>query len=158
MSDEIESLYHYGVKGMRWGRRKARDSDTPDKQRRRPLQEDDIFEGEDGKTYKLKNPSKKTSGRKGFGAESAKTLTDAELRARINRIEMEQKYAKLNKVDYGPAIKFVGDILGAVITNVATDAATAGVKRAASSAWEKKGASVAAQALDQVVRRQITAG
>ena len=22
MEDEVESLYHYGVKGMRWGRRK----------------------------------------------------------------------------------------------------------------------------------------
>ena len=155
-NDEIESLYHYGVKGMRWGRRKARDSDTPAK--RRPLQEDDVFEGEDGKTYKLKNPSKKTSGTKGFGAESAKTLTDAELRARINRIEMEQKYAKLNKVDYGPALKFIGNILGSVITNVATDAATASVKYTVSTAWEKKGAQVATQALGQVVRRQITAG
>ena len=28
MEDEIESLYHYGVKGMRWGKRKARDAET----------------------------------------------------------------------------------------------------------------------------------
>ena len=156
MSDEVESLYHYGVKGMRWGRRKARDSDTTAPSRKTDDSEmTNVGTKKDPVNVKANT---KTSGRTGFGAESAKTLTDAELRARINRIKMEQEYAKLNKVDYGPAIKFIGNILGTVITNVATDAATAGVKRAASSAWEQKGASVAAQALGQVVRRQITAG
>ena len=155
-NDEIESLYHYGVKGMRWGRRKARDSDTSAPSRK-------TDDGEMTNVGTKKDPvnvkaGTKTSGKKGFRAESAKTLTDADLRARINRIKMEQEYSKLNKVDYGPAVKFIGNILGSVITNVATDAATAGVKQYAASAWEKKGAQVATQALGQVVRRQITAG
>ena len=29
MEDEAESLYHYGVKGMRWGKRKAQDAPKP---------------------------------------------------------------------------------------------------------------------------------
>ena len=29
MEDEVESLYHYGVKGMRWGKRKAQDAPKP---------------------------------------------------------------------------------------------------------------------------------
>ena len=149
-NDEVESLYHYGVKGMRWGRRKARDEDrvTP----RKPASDGPTVNvGTKADPVNVK-ANAKTSGKKGFGAESAKTLSDAELRARINRIKMEQEYSKLNKVDYGPAIKFIGNILGSLVT----DAATAGVKRAASSAWEKKGAQVATQALGQVVRRQIT--
>ena len=153
-NDEIESLYHYGVKGMRWGRRKARDEDrvTP----RKPASDGPTVNvGTKADPVKVK-ANTKTSGKKGFRAESAKTLSDAELRARINRIKMEQEYSKLNKVDYSPAIKFIGNILGSVITNVATDAATASVKYTASSAWEKKGARVATQALGQVVRRQIT--
>ena len=150
MEDEIESLYHYGVKGMRWGRRKARDEDrvTP----RKPASDGPTVNvGTKADPVNVK-ANTKTSGRKGFRAESAKTLSDAELRARINRIKMEQEYSKLNKVDYSPAIKFIGNILGSLVT----DAATAGVKQAASSAWEKKGAQVATQALGQVVRRQIT--
>ena len=149
-NDEIESLYHYGVKGMRWGRRKARDEDrvTP----RKPASDGPTVNvGTKADPVNVK-ANTKTSGRKGFGAESAKTLSDAELRARINRIKMEQEYSKLNKVDYSPAIKFIGNILGSLVT----DAATAGVKQAAASAWEKKGAQVATQALGQVVRRQIT--
>ena len=134
-----ESLYHYGVKGMRWGRRKAPDTTGTSSQTT------DV--GTKG------NPvNAKTSSAKGIRAPKARTLSDAELRARINRIEMEQKYAKLTKVDYGPAMKFIGDILGSVIK----DAATAGVKQAATAAWEHKGAAVASRAIGSVVRKQLT--
>ena len=134
-----ESLYHYGVKGMRWGRRKAPDTTGTSSQTTNVGTKD--------------NPVKvKTSSAKGIQAPKARTLSDAELRARINRIEMEQKYAKLTKVDYGPAMKFIGDILGSVIK----DAATAGVKQAATAAWEHKGAAVASRAIGSVVRKQLT--
>ena len=134
-----ESLYHFGVKGMRWGRRKAPDTTGTSSQTTNVGTKD--------------NPVKvKTSSAKGIQAPKARTLSDAELRARINRIEMEQKYAKLTKVDYGPAMKFIGDILGSVIK----DAATAGVKQAATAAWEHKGAAVATRAVGSVVRKQLT--
>ena len=134
-----ESLYHYGVKGMRWGRRKAPDTTGTSSQTTNVGTKD--------------NPVKvKTSSAKGIQAPKARTLSDAELRARINRIEMEQKYAKLTKVDYGPAMKFIGDILGSVIK----DAATAGVKQAATAAWEHKGAAVASRAIGSVARKQLT--
>ena len=141
-----ESLYHYGVKGMRWGKRKR-----PEESDVNP-REGDVFADKDGKEYTFKNDAKRTSSSKGIQAPKARALTDAELRARINRIEMEQKYAKLTKVDYGPAMKFIGDILGSVIK----DAATAGVKQAATAAWEHKGSAVASRAIGSVVRKQLT--
>ena len=141
-----ESLYHYGVKGMRWGKRKR-----PEERDINP-REGDVYADKDGKEYTFKNDAKRTSSSKGIQAPKARTLSDAELRARINRIEMEQKYAKLTKVDYGPAMKFIGDILGSVIK----DAATAGVKQAATAAWEHKGAAVASRAIGSVARKQLT--
>ena len=138
-----ESLYHYGVKGMRWGRRKAPDTAGTSSQTTNV--------GTKENPVKVKKDAK-TSGAKGIQAPKARALSDAELRARINRIEMEQKYAKLTKVDYGPAMKFIGDILGSVIK----DAATAGVKQAATAAWEHKGAAVANRAIGSVVRKQLT--
>ena len=138
-----ESLYHYGVKGMRWGRRKAPDTAGTSSQTTNV--------GTKENPVKVKKDAK-TPSSKGIQAPKARTLTDAELRARINRIEMEQKYAKLTKVDYGPAMKFIGDILGSVIK----DAATAGVKQAATAAWEHKGSAVASRAIGSVVRKQLT--
>ena len=138
-----ESLYHYGVKGMRWGRRKAPDTAGTSSQTTNV--------GTKGNPVHVKKDAK-TSSAKGIQAPKARTLSDAELRARINRIEMEQKYAKLTKVDYGPAMKFIGDILGSVIK----DAATAGVKQAATAAWEHKGAAVASRAIGSVARKQLT--
>ena len=138
-----ESLYHFGVKGMRWGRRKAPDTAGTSSQTT------DV--GTKENPVKVKKDAK-TSSAKGIRAPKARALSDAELRARINRIEMEQKYAKLTKVDYGPAMKFIGDILGSVIK----DAATAGVKQAATAAWEHKGAAVATRAVGSVVRKQLT--
>ena len=138
-----ESLYHYGVKGMRWGRRKAPDTTGTSSQTTNVGTKDN--------PVKVKKDAK-TPSAKGIQAPKARTLSDAELRARINRIEMEQKYAKLTKVDYGPAMKFIGDILGSVIK----DAATAGVKQAATAAWEHKGAAVASRAIGSVARKQLT--
>lgn len=57
-----ESLFHYGILGMKWGKRKVR----------------------------------KTSGSKKRKKESVKSLSDDELRKRINRMQMEQQYKQLS--------------------------------------------------------------
>jgi hypothetical protein len=78
MNDE---LYHFGVKGMKWGVRRKRNVVSTLKQNR--LKKKTLVDIHDD--YKNAHEKKSIS-----------SMSDAELRARINRIQMEQQYAKLN--------------------------------------------------------------
>ena len=71
---------HYGVLGMKWGRRKARTTST--------------------------KKSRKSSRR-----EDISKLSDAELRQRINRMQMEQQYNSLSKPKVNAGVKFAQDVL-----------------------------------------------
>lgn len=64
-----DELYHHGVKGMRWGIRRARRQS-----------------GTEHEDYKKAHDKK-----------SVKDMSDAELRNRNNRLQMEQQYANLTK-------------------------------------------------------------
>ena len=69
-SDSLENhLAHFGVKGMRWGVRKA----------------------SSGKKTKGSNPAERTSYKK-----APAKLSDAELRRRVSRMETEKRYIDLN--------------------------------------------------------------
>lgn len=82
-------LYHYGIKGMKWGVRKKKNNVKP---------HDDY----------VKAHSKK----------SVKEMSDNELRSRLNRLQMEQNYSKLQpkKVSRG---KKAFDKLNKTLTSVA---------------------------------------
>lgn len=82
-------LYHYGVKGMKWGIRRKRQN----------------------KSSKKSKPKKKTEEihsdyKKAHSNKSVKSMSDKELRSRINRLQMEQNYSKLKgqKVSKGKKI------------------------------------------------------
>lgn len=78
------TLQHHGVKGMKWGVRRKRDtSGSPRGRRARKAYEDD----------KLRN------------------MSDAELRSHINRMQMERQYAQLTKREVSAGRKFVTDVL-----------------------------------------------
>lgn len=69
-------LYHYGVLGMKWGRRKDR-------------------RGSSGKIRKSSTPVHEDYVR-AHSKKSIKSMSDAELRSRINRLQMEKQYTDLS--------------------------------------------------------------
>ena len=113
------TLRHYGIKGMRWGIRRK----------------DPGTSGVNGNSQKKGGPkdkwgrsTKKTANTKYVrGLKSVKTMSDAELKSRVQRIELEKQYNNLVKKDREALAKganFVGGILANVVTNVATTYAT----------------------------------
>lgn len=78
-------LVHFGVKGMKWGVRRNRSSPTTQglKARRAAKKQELLDNMHDD--YKKAHENKSIS-----------SMSDAELRARINRIQMERQYSQLN--------------------------------------------------------------
>lgn len=101
-------LMHYGILGMKWGVRRT---------------EAQLARARGGKS---KSSSEEASEdyKKAHSSKSVKTMSDAELRSRINRIQMEQQYAKLNPtaVDRG---KSAANKIMKSATTVATVTTTA---------------------------------
>lgn len=108
-------LRHYGIKGMRWGIR-----------RKDPAPEMTLPKG--GPKDKWGRSTKKTANTKYVrGLKSVKTMSDAELKSRVQRINLEKQYNDLVKKDRKALSKganYVGGILANVVTNVATNYAT----------------------------------
>lgn len=88
----ITELYHFGVLGMRWGRRKGSD-------------------GSYSKTGK-KGKNKK---------EDIKKISDAELRTKLNRLQMEAQYSKLTSNQRNKGRSIVKSMLGEIGKEVAKD-------------------------------------
>lgn len=118
-AERVENvLAHYGKKGMRWGVRKSRVSAGSSA----PSSSSKPAPSKQGDMGKIPASAKDKSGRikKGGGpkdiTDKPKQISDEELRARINRINMEQQYAKLTtpaptQSKGAKAAKIVGDIL-----------------------------------------------
>ena len=99
-SDELQ---HHGIKGMKWGIRKDRKKSS-------------MVSGK-------KKRSTTTSGlhedyKKAHDRTSARTMSDAELRARINRLQMEKQYSDLSGADIARG-KQVAKTIMKVATTVA---------------------------------------
>ena len=96
-------LYHFGVKGMKWGVRKNRSSSDPSssslsKKKKRGL----------GNISEPKN-------------KSVKDMSDEELRSTIARIELENRYKDLSPKKVSAGKKFVDRVINNIILPAGED-------------------------------------
>ena len=103
-------LYHYGVLGMKWGVRKSRGGGVSKIGRR-------------GRTTKERPPAHEDY-KKAHSKKSVREMSDAELRSRINRLDMERRYQELNPSTKNRGRKYVNSIIKTG-TTIATATGTA---------------------------------
>lgn len=118
-------LYHYGVLGMKWGRRKAKATRSTSPKKTKKMTADE---------------KKKASMRK--DVKNRRTLSDADLKKKIERIKSEKQLKDLTNEEIAPGKKFISDVLSSsgkkVATALVTGAALYGVKAAMTGKFDIK--------------------
>lgn len=114
---ENNELLHYGVLGMKWGRRRTK------AQLERARQK-----AEDKAVKKARKQDVK----------NRRLLSDKELQDKINRIEKERKLKELTAEDIAPGKKAVSDILASSGKKAATTIATGAILYSVKAAMTKK--------------------
>mgnify|MGYP000251458672 FL=1 len=118
-------LYHYGVLGMKWG------------VRRTPAQ---LAKANGKAKRKSEDNAKKSDMKK--AVKSRRTLSDADLKKRIERIKMEKQLKDLTAEEISPGKKFVSEVLSSsgkkVATALVTGAVLYGTKAALTNQFDNK--------------------
>lgn len=118
-------LYHYGIRGMRWGVRRFQNKDgslTSAGRKRQKSKGEEVHED-----YK-----------KAHSKESIKSMSDSELRSRNNRLQMERQYSMMTQ-KIGPGKKVVSAFISTAGTIAAVEGAYKIYKRVADAAIDKVG-------------------
>lgn len=103
MTQPSNELYHHGILGQRWGVRRT--------------------EAQLARSSKRTTSSKKVS-TKEAERNKVKSMSDAELRQRINRIQMERQYSQLNKKGISAGQKFINEVFMNAAKQTATNYAS----------------------------------
>lgn len=108
----MDELYHYGVKGQKWGVRRYQSKDgsltAAEKKRRRA----------DNQDREIRKERKQAS-------KNRRTLSSEEINKRISRLKLEKEFKNLTEENISPGKKAAKDILKNASIRVAT-AAVAG--------------------------------
>lgn len=121
MSNEI--LYHHGVKGMKWGVRHYQNKDGS------------LTTA--GRKHNEVSNSKEKSNRK-EAVKNRRTLSDDDLKKRIERLKLEKEFKNLTEEDVSPGKKYVSKIMSSAGTKTLTVAATGAMSYAIKAAMTKE--------------------
>lgn len=140
---ESDELCHHGIKGMKWGVRRTRAQLGYTTGSKKKSDSSTSLKSAISKRGKSKK-SKKTSAKKTQSTQTKKKsvseMTDAELQAKISRLEMEKRYKdllKYNQPQTSKGRKFVMSVLETSGRNIATQATTYMMGRAVNKAFAK---------------------
>lgn len=103
---------HYGVKGMKWGVRHDKPSSGIRKKTSNVVSKVKAERDRRRKAESARrSPERKSIDAVRASKKKAKYMTDAELKAAINRLNLESQYNRLSMEIYSPGKKFVRDFV-----------------------------------------------
>lgn len=123
-------LYHYGIKGMKWGVRRYQNADgtlTDAGKRRAAKQEAKAIRKDERNARKAVREDRK------WAKKNRSLLSDEELNARINRLQKEKLLRNLTAEELNPGRHEAGKILKQVGTQALSTAVGSAVGSTASS-------------------------
>ena len=116
-------LYHYGIKGMKWGVRR-----TPEQLGHRSAKKP--------KKISVRAEDKKKKAEMRTASKNRRLLSTDEIRSRIERIKLERQLKDMTDEELTPGRKFVKDVMSStgkkVVSTVATGATLYAIKAAIS--------------------------